>query len=77
MARLRQRVSIDEAGLALQSLLRHETLEPASRIRLFKDIAGPFKRIITFPQAATEGLSDEQYVRNVVDTLYRSPRSGP
>lgn len=76
-ARLRQRVSIAEAGLALQSLLRRETLESASRISLFKDIAGHFKRILAFPQAATEGISDEQYVRNVVDILYRSRRSDP
>ena len=76
-ARLRQRVSIAEAGLALQSLLRRETLEPESRIRLFEDIAGHFKRILTFPQAATEGISNEQYIRNVVDILYRSRGSGP
>ena len=76
-ARLRQRVSIAEAGLALKALVRRESLEPASRIILFKDIAGHFKRILAFPQETTDGISDEQYVRNVVDLLYRSRRSDP
>ncbi|RPI58115.1 MAG: RDD family protein, partial [Planctomycetaceae bacterium] len=30
-----------------------------------------FRKIVEFPQAATDGLSDEQYIRNVVDTIFR------
>ncbi len=74
-ARLRQRVSPAEAGLALQALLRRDQLEPAARVELFQNIADHFRSLVAFPPEATEGITDEQYVRNVVDALYR-PRPG-
>jgi uncharacterized RDD family membrane protein YckC len=74
-ARLRQRVSPADAGIALQALLRRELLEPAARVELFSEIAQHFKALVTFPPEASEGLADEQYVRNVVDVVYR-PRAG-
>ena len=40
-------------------------------VRLFRRIAGYFKPLVAFPQEATDGLSDEQYIRNLVDALYR------
>jgi uncharacterized RDD family membrane protein YckC len=70
--RLRQRVSPEEARLALQALLRREELDPSSRVALFEDLAAYFKGIVPFPQEASDGLADEQYVRNVVDVLYRN-----
>ena len=70
-ARLRQRVSSQEAGIALQALLRREQLEPQARIELFREIAVYFKKIVEFPQEAVDGISDEQYIRNVVDVLFR------
>lgn len=71
-ARLRQRVSPQEAGIALQAIMRRDELDPLARVELFHDIADHFKAVITFPQEATDGISDEQYVRNVVDALYRT-----
>jgi len=71
-ARLRQRVSPPEAQIALQALLRRDELEPNARVELFHDVASYFKNVVEFPQEATDGISDEQYVRNVVDALYRS-----
>lgn len=71
MARLRQRVSPQEAGIALQALLRREKLEPQSRMELFGEIAAHFKHLVPFPPEASEGLADEQYIRNVVDILFR------
>ena len=71
-ARLRQRVSPAEAQVALQALLRRDELEPGARVKLFQEAADYFKAIVAFPQEATEGLSDEQYVRNVVDALYQT-----
>ena len=71
-ARLRQRVSPQEAGIALQAVMRRDELEPVARIELFRDIVSYFKDVVEFPQEATEGISDEQYVRNVVDALYRT-----
>ena len=71
-ARLRQRVSAAEAGLALQALLRRDQLEPQARVELFSDIADHFRCKAEFPAEATDGITDEQYVRNVVDVLYRT-----
>jgi uncharacterized RDD family membrane protein YckC len=76
-ARLRQRVSPADAGIALQALLRRELLEPAARVELFSEIAQHFKALVTFPPEASEGLADEQYVRNVVDVVYRTRTTSP
>ena len=70
-ARLRQRISPEEANIAIQALLRRDKLDPAARINLFKEMATSFKDVVQFPQEATEGISDEQYIRNVVDVLFR------
>lgn len=75
-ARLRQRVSPEEADIALQSVLRRDELDPLARIELFRDVAAHFKKIVDFDQEATDGLSDEQYVRNVVDILFRRASAG-
>ena len=71
-ARLRPRTSPDEAGIALQALLRREQLDPPARVELYKEIASHFKKIVPFPAEATDGISDEQYIRNVVEALFRS-----
>lgn len=71
-ARLRQRIGPPEARIALLALLRRDELDPPARVELFADIAGHFASVVEFPPGATEGLSDEQYVRNIVDTLFRS-----
>ena len=70
-ARLRQKVTPQEAGLALQALLRRDQLDPEPRIRLFYELAEHFRSLVAFPPEAVEGISDEQYVRNVVSTVYR------
>jgi hypothetical protein len=70
-ARLRQRVMPAEASIALQALMRRDDFEPSPRVDLFAALAAHFKEIVPFPQEATEGLTDEQYVRNVVESLYR------
>jgi len=71
-ARLRQRVLPQEAGIALQALLRRDQFDPAARVELFREVAAHFRSRVEFPQEATDGLTDEQYVRNVVDILFRS-----
>ena len=73
-ARMRQSVSHAEAELALQSLLRRDELEPAARIELFEDMAAHFRKVMTFPQETTDGLSAEQYTRNVVDVLFNTQK---
>jgi uncharacterized RDD family membrane protein YckC len=73
-ARLRQRVSAQEAALALQALVRRDLLDPAARVELFAQIAEHFHGKVPFPPEATDGVADEQFVRNVVDSLYRPSR---
>ena len=60
-------VAVNEKRLAI---LHPQTLP------LFENIAADFKSIVTFPAEAIDGLSDEQYIRNVVDALYRTKTSG-
>jgi len=71
-ARLRQRISAVEAEVALQALLRREEFDPAARVELFGELAGHFRTRVEFPAEATDGVADEQYLRNVVDVLYRT-----
>lgn len=70
-ARLRQNVTPREAGLALEALLRRDQIEDQARPALFADIRAHFAPLVRFPAEVTDGLSDEQYVRNVVDVLFR------
>lgn len=70
-ARLRRSVGAEEAWLALQALLRREELDPAARVALFADLARGFRERVPYPPELVETLSDEQYVRNVVDVVFR------
>ncbi len=74
-ARLRQHVSPAEAALALESLIRRDEFEAGARIELFKELAEHFRRRAAFPEEATLGITDEQYVRNVVDSIYNTGRA--
>ncbi|HUN56042.1 MAG TPA: RDD family protein [Smithella sp.] len=72
-ARLRQLVTPQEAAVAVQAMLRRDELNPDARVKLFNDIAGHFRSVTPFPEEVTYGITDEQYVRNVVDILF-SPK---
>jgi len=68
-ARLRQTISPGEAAAAIQAIVRRSEFEPAARVELFEQLAAHFRAKVVFPPEATDGLSDEQYVRNVVDVV--------
>jgi hypothetical protein len=70
-SRLRQQVTPDEARIALDAVVRRNELEPKARLQLFEELANYFREMAEFPEDITIGLSDEQYVRNVVETLFR------
>lgn len=74
-ARLRQRTSPAEARLVLQALIRRDEFEPAARVRLFAELAEYFKARVTFPSEDLEAMPDEQFIRNVVDILFRPERA--
>jgi len=70
LARLRQHTSPHEADIALQALLRRDEFDPLSRVELFGRIAAHFKGLIPFPPEITDGITEEQFVRNVVEVLF-------
>ncbi len=74
-ARLRQQTSPQEAAIALKALVRRNDLAPQARVRLFREIAEYFRDVVEFPQEVVDGISDEQYIRNVVDVLFRTERN--
>ncbi len=74
-ARLRQKISAEEAQLALHALVRRDELEAEARVRLYEEFANLFREKVKFPVEAVFGLSDEQYVRNVVETVFRKRSS--
>jgi uncharacterized RDD family membrane protein YckC len=71
-ARLRQKVSPVEASLALQAILRRDEFEPRARAELFARLGEHFRSLVEFPAETVEPITDEQYLRNVVDTVYRT-----
>jgi uncharacterized RDD family membrane protein YckC len=70
-ARLRQRISPTELRVLSEALLRRDQLDSAARARLFDELAAHLRQIVAFPEAATVGLTDEQYVRNALESIYR------
>jgi len=72
--RLRQQVTPQEADLLVQSLLRREGLEAAERVQLYRELAEHFREKAAFPEDAVAGITDEQYLRNVVDSVFRGRR---
>lgn len=70
VARLRQAVSPDEARVAWQALVRRAGLEDGARAELFAMLAAHFKSLTAFPEGTTDGVTDEQFVRNVVEVLF-------
>jgi uncharacterized RDD family membrane protein YckC len=70
-ARLRKSISPAEARLALEAIARRAELEPYSRLELYRQLAQRLRSIFPFPEESLEGMTDEQYVRNIVDLIYR------
>jgi uncharacterized RDD family membrane protein YckC len=70
-ARLRQKVSPEEAQIALAALVRKDELTVEAGLKVFSSLAERFRAVVKFPEETIIGLSDEQYVRNVVSSLYR------
>ncbi len=70
-ARLRQRVSPEEGQMVMHALARRDDFEPEERVRLFGEMADYFREMVTFPPEDLAGMTDEQYLRNVADTVFR------
>jgi uncharacterized RDD family membrane protein YckC len=74
VARLRQAVTPGEARAVWQALARRDGLDPEARVRLFAELAEHFRALTPLPPEVTEGVSDEQFIRNVVDVLFVNRR---
>lgn len=72
VARLRQNTTPGEAAIAVQALIRRDEFDPVDRVELFDELASHFRNKVAFPAEATDGIADEQYIRNVVDVIYRT-----
>jgi len=68
---LRQAVSPELAETSLQALQRRDDIEPAARMALYSRLADRLRELVQFPDEIAASLSDEQYIRNCVDTIYR------
>ena len=69
-ARLKKNIEPAEAKLILNALMRRDTIKPEHRPKLFKEFADYLRSVQSFPEEACLGLSDEQYVRNVIDIIF-------
>ncbi len=74
-ARLRRCLPPAAAMVALRAVLRREEMDAGARAALFADIAADLRHMCSLPREHTAMLSDEQLVRNVVDSYFRSPGS--
>ena len=70
MARLRANISPALAHAALGALLRREQFDPAARLALFAELATHFRSLTPLPVELGEGISDEQFVHNVVEVVF-------
>lgn len=76
-ARLRQKLNPEVARIALEALIRRDQLDPAARLALFAQLADYFRALVPYPPEIVEQLADEQYVRDVVELLYRPAQAAP
>ncbi len=77
VARLRQSITPAEARVAWQALARRDTLDADARLALFAELAAEFRGRTMVPEELHDGLSDEQFVRNVIDVLYFTRSAAP
>jgi uncharacterized RDD family membrane protein YckC len=76
-ARLRQKVRPEIAHLCLEAILRRDEIQPAARLVLFRECATYLKALVPYPAEVNDQLTDEQYVGNVVDVLFRRTPTAP
>lgn len=69
VSRLRREVTPEAAAIAVEALERRDQMEPAGRVLLYRELAAHFRSLSTFPEEALQPLSDEQYLRNVVEIV--------
>jgi uncharacterized RDD family membrane protein YckC len=69
-ARLRSRAGPEAVRIAVTALASRDGYDALARVELFAELAAYFRSLVAFPEAAVEGLTDEQYVRSAVHAIY-------
>ena len=69
-ARLRSLAGPEAVGMTVRAVSRRDGYEPMARVELFAELAEYFRGLVSFPEAALEGLTDEQYLRSVLRVIY-------
>ncbi len=69
-ARLRSLAGPEAVGIAVRAITQRDGFDPSARVELFCELADYFRSLVRFPEAATEGLTDEQYVRSALRVIY-------
>lgn len=72
VARLRTRVHPESGAIAVRVLENRDRYTPEARLALFGELAAHFRSLTRFPDEVTDALTDEQYVRNVVQAVTRA-----
>ena len=73
-ARLRQQTPPELAGAALETLLRRDSFDPAARLEVLGAVSREFRKRTSPHEEESDFLSEEQYVRNIVEVLFRCSR---
>ena len=68
--RLRSLASPEAVGVAVRAAAQRDGYEPRARVALFADLAAYFRSLVSFPDPALEGLTDEQFVRSVLRVVF-------
>lgn len=71
-ARLREAVTPEESCILLDALVRRDTLSADARCEIYAELAELVRKKVDLPQAALDGVSDENFLRNVIDILYKT-----
>jgi len=69
-ARLRSLASPEAVGLTVRAIANRDGYEPFAGAELFAELAAYFRDLVRFPEAALEGLTDEQYLCGVLRVVY-------
>ena len=70
-ARMRDKISPEESNLLIEALRRRNQLNPKDRYHVYAELAEYFKQKVKFPESALDGMSDEKFLKNITDILYR------
>jgi uncharacterized RDD family membrane protein YckC len=70
-ARLRSLTDPEAAALAMRAVALRDHFDPAARVEVFREFAEYFREVVRFPEAAAEGLTDEQYVRSALGAIFQ------